>query len=118
MTSATVTSGRPLADRISKLPARYEPASGEAAALRVNLSTTGPEPGNWLIAVEGTRCAVFEGSVPLPDAWVFTDSDIAVQVLDGVTTLRQALEERLVDFDGDAAALRQLAMSLGLERES
>ena len=79
--------------------------------MRVHVATTGPEPGNWLIAVDGDVCRVMLGSVPDPDARLYTDSEIGHSILNGGLSIDEALASRLLDFDGDprrAAALRRL----------
>lgn len=117
MTAKTLarTRPRPFASRIADLPSRFRPDPWDTRRVHVHVATTGPEPGNWLIAVDGSKCAVFKGSLPTSEARVYTDSEIGVAVLDGVMSLRNAVDSRLVDFDGDVAVLRYLARSFGLD---
>ena len=108
---------RPLSARLADLPRRFQSAGPRGASGSVHLAVNGPEPGNWLITLAGDRCRVLAGSVPDPEARVYTDSEIALAVLDGAVTLEEAVRARLVDYDGDPGILRRLAAGLGLESE-
>jgi hypothetical protein len=100
---------------MAKLPLQFRPGTAASERLRVHIAITGPEPGNWLISIDGSRCQVFRGSVHDPDARVYTASDIGHQILNGITSLADAIAGRLIDFDGDRYALRRLAKSFGWE---
>jgi hypothetical protein len=100
---------------MARLPLQFRPGGAVNERLRVHIATTGPEPGNWLISIDGPRCQVFPGGVHDPDARVYTASDIGHQILGGITSLAEAIAGRLVDFDGDRYALRRLAASFGWE---
>lgn len=98
---------RPFADSIAALPLSFQPGVAADIRMRVHVATTGPEPGNWLIVVEGGECGVFIGSVPRPDARLYTDSEIGRSILAGEVSIVQALTRGLLDYDGDPVALRR-----------
>jgi len=98
---------RPFASSIVALPSRFLPAVAPGLRMRVHVATTGPEPGNWLVAVEDGVCSVMLGSLPEPDARLYTDSDIGHSILSGGLSIEQALASRLLDYDGDLGALRR-----------
>lgn len=109
---------KPFASSMNALPHRFRPSVGARLRARVHVATTGPEPGNWLIAIDGEQCRIFTGSIPSPDARVYTDSEIGQTILEGGQSLRSAIESRLLDYDGDIESLRSVAACLGLENES
>jgi hypothetical protein len=98
---------RPFASSIAVLPSRFQPGAAPGMRMRVHVATTGPEPGNWLIAVEGGVCRVFLGSVPRPDARLYTDSQIGHSILNGGLSIEEALASGLLDYDGDPRELRR-----------
>jgi hypothetical protein len=108
---------RPFAFSMRSLPHRFRPRSGHHVPVRVHVATTGPEPGNWLIAIDANQCRVFDGSTPEPDARVYTDSTIGAAILSGDQSLAAAIASRLLDYDGDLEVLRSVAACLGLEEE-
>jgi hypothetical protein len=97
---------RPFAASIARLPLRFRPGAAPATRMRVQVATTGPEPGNWLVAVDESACRVFQGSVASPDARLYTDSEIGAAVLNGALSVADALTSRLLDYDGDPEQLR------------
>jgi hypothetical protein len=103
-------------DHIHLLPLRFRPVQGASDPVTVHVATTGPEPGNWLIAIDAERCRVFDGSLPEPDARVFTCSEVGQAILQGSHRLGDAIESRLLDYEGDVDSLRVVAASLGLRR--
>lgn len=98
---------RPFASSIAALPLRFLSGAAAGIRMRVHVATTGPEPGNWLIAVEGDVCRVMLGSVPDPDARLYTDSEIGHSILNGGLSIDEAVASRLLDFDGDPRKLRR-----------
>jgi hypothetical protein len=98
---------RPFASSIAALPLSFQPGADPGIRMRVHVATTGPEPGNWLVAVEGGTCRVMVGSVPEPDARLFTDSEIGHSILNGGLSIDEALASRLLDYDGDPRELRR-----------
>jgi hypothetical protein len=98
---------RPFAAAMACLPSAFRPGTAEELRLEVQVATTGPEPGNWLISVRDSICRVLVGSVLVPDARLFTDSEIGHSILTGRLTVDEALSSRLLDYDGDPAALRR-----------
>jgi hypothetical protein len=101
------TGCRPFASSIAALPSKFLPGAAPGIRMRVHVATTGPEPGNWLVAVEGGVCRVMVGSVPEPDARLYTDSDIGHSILNGGLSIDDALASRLLDYDGDPGELRR-----------
>ena len=97
---------RPFAASIARLPLRFRPGAAPGTRMRVHVATTGPEPGNWLVAIDETGCRVFLGSVASPDARLYTDSDIGAAVLNGALSVADALASRLLDYDGNPELLR------------
>ena len=97
---------RPFASSIAALPFRFLPGVASGIRMRVHVATTGPEPGNWLVAIDRGVCRVLLGSVPEPDARLYTDSEIGTAVLNGALTVGEALASRLLDYDGDPEQLR------------
>lgn len=97
---------RPFAASIAHLPLRFRPRAAPSTRMRVHLATTGPEPGNWLIAIDETACRVFLGSVASPDARLYTDSEIGAAVLNGALSVAEALASRLIYYDGDPRQMR------------
>jgi hypothetical protein len=106
---------RPFASSIARLPLRFRPDAAAGIRMRVHVATTGPEPGNWLVAIDETACRVFQGSVASPDARLYTDSEIGASVLNGVLTVAEALASRLLDYDGDPEQLRGFGACFRLE---
>jgi hypothetical protein len=76
--------------------------------MRIHVATTGPEPGNWLITIAEGVCRVLLGSVPAPDARLFTDSEIGHHILAGRMSPDEAVSAGLLSYEGDPAALRRL----------
>jgi hypothetical protein len=105
---------RPFADGLAAVPRRFACPNGAPRRMRVHIATNGREPGNWLISVDNERCGVFEGSVPSPDARLYTDSDIGAGILQGRVALDEAISAGLLDWDGDREVLYSLAACLGL----
>jgi hypothetical protein len=97
---------RPFASSIAALPHRFLPGAAAGIRMRVHVATTGPEPGNWLVAIDRGVCRVLLGSVPEPDARLYTDSDIGHSILNGRLSTDEALTSRLLDYDGDPEQLR------------
>jgi hypothetical protein len=100
---------RPFAASIARLPSKFRPDVASGVRMNVHVATTGPEPGNWLISVCESTCRVLLGSVPMPDARLFTDSEIGHAILDGLLSIDEALSTRLLDYIGEPAALRRFA---------
>lgn len=98
--------GRPFAASIARVPLSFRPSVAAGIRMRVHVATNGPEPGNWTIAIENGACRVFVGSVPCPDARLYTDSEVGRAILEGITPIDEALASRLLDYDGDLEALR------------
>ena len=98
---------RPFASSIAALPSRFQSGAAHGIRMRVHVATTGPEPGNWMVAVEGGVCRVMLGSVPHPDARLYTDSEIGHSILSGGLSIEEALTNRLLDYDGDPEQLRR-----------
>jgi hypothetical protein len=98
---------RPFASSIAALPLRFLPGTARGIHMRVHVATTGPEPGNWLVALAGGVCRVMLGSVPEPDARLYTDSEIGHSILNGSLSIDEALASRLLDYDGDPRELRR-----------
>jgi len=99
---------RPFATGMADLPARFLPQQASGLDIRVNVSTTGPEPGNWLIAIRESACDVLVGSVPEPTVRLYTDSVIGHWILSGRLSLDEAVLGGLLHFDGDPAHLETL----------
>lgn len=119
VTTHAASRGAPFASSITALPSRFRPPTptgdtflpnnfDRPRRMRVNLATCGPEAGNWVIAIDNGACRVLAGSVSAPDARLYTDSDIGHAIISGSLSLDQALESRLLDYDGDPAHLAQL----------
>lgn len=102
---------RPFASSIASLPRRFRPTG---ICARVHIATTGREPGNWLVAVDNSSCRVIPGSVPRPDARLYTDSQIGHSVLTGKLSVEEAVASRLLDFDGEPELLRRFRDSFVL----
>jgi hypothetical protein len=98
---------RPFASSIAALPSRFLPGLAAGIRMRVHVATTGPEPGNWLVAIGSGVCRVMVGSVPEPDARLYTDSEIGHSILNGGLSIDEALASRLLDYDGDPRELRR-----------
>lgn len=98
---------RPFAASIAVLPFRFQPGAAPGIRMRVHVATTGPEPGNWLVAVADGVCRVMMGSIPEPDARLYTDSEIGHSILSGRLSVNEAVASRLLDYDGDPAELRR-----------
>lgn len=81
--------------------------------MQVQIATTGPEPGNWLVSIAGDRCRVFMGSVARPDARLYTSSDVGLWILARRVSIEEALSSGLLDYDGDPAALRRFGECFG-----
>jgi hypothetical protein len=101
------TGYRPFASSIAVLPSRFLPGVAQGIRMRVHVATTGPEPGNWLVTVGGGVCRVMVGSIPEPDARLYTDSEIGHSILNGSLSIDEAVASRLLDFDGDPRKLRR-----------
>lgn len=97
---------RPFASAIALLPSMFRPTCRPSVRMRVHVATTGPEPGNWLIAIDERGCRVFPGFIATPDARLYTDSEIGHSILTGGTTIGEALRSRLLDYEGDLDKLR------------
>jgi hypothetical protein len=102
-----MANNRPFAAAMSGLPSTFRPGAANDMRMQVQVATTGPEPGNWLISIGDKICRVLVGSVPTPDALLFTDSDVGHSILTGGLTVEQALSSRLLDYNGDLAGLRR-----------
>jgi hypothetical protein len=109
MTRSLEFDRRPFAERLNVLPRRFRAREAEGIRLNVHVATTGPEPGNWLIAVEDGVCRVFLGSVTTPDARLYTSSDTGADILSGALSVAEAVARRLLHFDGDRELLRRFA---------
>ena len=97
---------RPFASSIIRLPSRFLPGAARGIRMRVHVATTGPEPGNWLVSLRDGVCRVMLGSVPEPDARLYTDSEIGHSILNGGLSVDEAVASRLLDYDGDPRKLR------------
>jgi hypothetical protein len=106
---------RPFASSFAALPLRFLPGAAAGIRMRVHVATTGPEPGNWLVAIDETACRVFQGSVASPDARLYTDSEIGAAVLNGELSVAEAVASRLLDYDGDPDQLRGFGACFRLE---
>ncbi len=104
---AATADNRPFAASIARLPLRFRPGAARDIRMQVHVATTGPEPGNWLVAVAENTCRVLQGSVATPDARLFTDSDIGHSIITGQLSVGAALASRLLDYDGDDEELRR-----------
>jgi len=100
---------RPFASSIAALPLKFLAGAAAGIRMRVHIATTGPEPGNWLVDVDGRVCRVLLGSIPEPDARLYTDSEIGHSILNGDLSIQEALASRLLDYDGDPRELRRFA---------
>jgi hypothetical protein len=109
MINTEETRQRPFASSIARLPLRFRPGRAAGISMRVHVATTGPEPGNWLIAIDGLVCRVFLGSITSPDARLYTSSEIGTEILSGALSIGEAVARRLLDYDGDIEALRRFA---------
>ncbi len=101
------TGFRPFASSITALPLRILPSAARDIHMRVHVATTGPEPGNWLVSLKNGVCRVMLGSVPEPDARLYTDSEIGHSILNGGLSVDEALASRLLDYEGDPRELRR-----------
>ena len=109
MTTTEETGHRPFASSIACLPLRFRPDYAPGIRMQVHVATTGPEPGNWLIAIDKGICHVFTGSIASPDARLYTSSEIGTEILSGALSIGEAVAGRLLDYDGDIEALRRFA---------
>jgi hypothetical protein len=75
--------------------------------MRVHVSTTGPEPGNWLVAIDDGACEVLPGSVSDPDARLYAASDTGHSILNGALPVADALAGRLLFYEGDPVLLQR-----------
>ena len=98
---------RPFACGKAILPSGFRPGRAVGIGMPLHVGTTGPEPGNWLIAVDETSCRVLPGFIATPDARLYTDSEIGHSILVGEITVGEALRSRLLDYDGDPEELRR-----------
>ena len=84
---------------------KAERAAGTNAVVQIVAS--GPEPGNWVITVNGGRCAVEEATVVSPSVTINTPSDVWLKImrreLDGAT----AFMSGQFTFSGDMGILMQ-----------
>lgn len=104
---AAAAKDRPFAADMARLPLRFRSAIASGMRLQVNIVTTGPEPGSWLVSVDKDACRVFMGSVASPDARLFTSSDVGHSILNGELPINEALLTGLLDYDGDPVELRR-----------
>lgn len=109
MTSGPGLRHRPLASGIAGLPLQFRPHRARDMSTHVQVATTGPEPGNWLITVAEGVCRVFPGSIASPDARLYASSETGAEVLSGTQSIAEAVARRLVHYDGDREALRRFA---------
>jgi len=109
MSTAEETGRKPFASSIACLPLRFRPDHAPGIRMQVHVATTGPEPGNWLIAIDEGICRVFLGSITSPDARLYTSSEIGANILSGALSVGEALASGLLDYDGDREALRRFA---------
>ena len=94
---------------INLLPLKFRAHRAGDMRLNVHVATTGPEPGNWLIAVQHGICRVFMGSIMCPDARLYTSSDTGTDILSGSLPVEEAVTRQLLHLDGDPDALRRFA---------
>jgi hypothetical protein len=75
--------------------------------MKIHIAATGPEPGNWLVAIDDGACEVLSGSIADPDARLHTPSDIGHSILSGSLPVGEALAGGLLCYEGDPDLLRR-----------
>lgn len=94
-------------EAMKALPEAFKAERAAGASAVVQISASGPEPGNWVVTVNGGRCAVEEGTVESPNVTINTPSDVWLKImrreLDGAT----AFMSGQFAFSGDMGILMQ-----------
>ncbi len=89
------------------LPQAFKAQRAGGTNAVVQIVAGGPEPGNWVITVNGGGCAVEEAIAPSPNVTINTPSDVWLKImrreLDGAT----AFMSGQFTFSGDMGILMQ-----------
>jgi putative sterol carrier protein len=96
---------RTLKQAIRELPESFLPdRAGDAEAL-IQISTIGPEPGNWTVSVSRGTCTVYEGSTTRADIVIHTPSDVWLGILRREVDPFDAFTNGDFSYEGDTALL-------------
>ena len=89
------------------LPQAFKAERAAGATAVVQIVAGGAEPGNWVITINGGKCAVEEATAPSPSVTINTPSDVWLKImrreLDGAT----AFMSGQFTFSGDMGILMQ-----------
>jgi putative sterol carrier protein len=89
------------------LPQAFKPEKAGGANAVVQISTTGSEPGSWIITVRDGKCEVEQGAADSPSVTINTPSDVWLKIMRRELDGSSAFMSGQFTFTGDMGVLMQ-----------
>jgi putative sterol carrier protein len=90
------------------LPARFKPEKASGVDVVAQINITGPEGGNWIVAIKDQKLHATEGTHPSPTVTLKMNENDFMDMVDGKLSAEKAFFTGRVQFKGNIGVALKL----------
>ncbi len=94
-------------EAMQALPQAFKAERAGGTAAVVQIAASGPEPGDWIITINGGICSVEQGTAASPNVTINTPSDVWLKIMRRELDGASAFMSGQFSFSGDMGILMQ-----------